>query len=337
MFHLGPDRAGDRAMPTARECEVIRLLSAGLTTRETATELGIAPSTLKAHLAAIRTKLRARNTAHALVLCERLVWTGASARASDRIQLLAGQTELLGDLATALRDCSSFSEAWSQLNARLGKIGVHSVNFAMIAEPQGTVTNGTYLLASSLNHEIRTLYDLAGGAAIDPFIRGLAYSYGIVRAEPAGRLPAMVEMMPAPFQRFRQALCDHRIALTLSANLCDEVTGAPFGLAWNIHRDNHSAFQRSDKAMEKLNRDVARLFWLIIQSKGWLRNRVSLTVRQREALMNAARGYTSVESADRMGISVRALEKLLAQTRAALGAPTTAAAIYRASVFRVLN
>ena len=50
---------------TAREQEILSLLASGLSTREIATELAIAPGTVKAHLTSVYKKIGAKNRVQA--------------------------------------------------------------------------------------------------------------------------------------------------------------------------------------------------------------------------------------------------------------------------------
>ncbi len=68
-----------------------------------------------------------------------------------------------------------------------------------------------------------------------------------------------------------------------------------------------------------------------------LRYLPGLTRRQIEALTLAARGFSVAEIAEHMGVSLRSAEKTLAAARDKLGARTTAAAVYRAMVYRVFD
>lgn len=49
---------------TGRECEVLRCVAHGLSNKESAIELGIAPRTVERHVENVRNKIRARNRAH---------------------------------------------------------------------------------------------------------------------------------------------------------------------------------------------------------------------------------------------------------------------------------
>ena len=54
----------DLPMLTGRECEVLRCVALGLSNKEAAIELGIAPRTVERHVENVRNKIRARNRAH---------------------------------------------------------------------------------------------------------------------------------------------------------------------------------------------------------------------------------------------------------------------------------
>ena len=324
------------ALPSAREREVVRLLMRGLTIREIAIDLDISVATLRTHLQNIRAKLGARTTAQALVISERFGWTSAHPGHVAEIEPLADKDSFLSDLASGLRDCVSFDEAWRVLNAQLATQGVESVNFGLMAEPVGTFTNGAHLIGMSLPGELRDRYERAGGAMNDLFFRATAMGAGAILALPDVPLPECYGLATREFRDFQDGLCDHGTGLTLGVNTRDTATGAPFAIAWNIPRGNVADLRRRQRACLALNRDVGDLFFRIVQNRRLLRDRVALSVRQREALQNAARGFTTAESANRMGISTRALEKLLARARAELGAATTSSAIYRALVFRAL-
>ena len=49
---------------THRECEVLRYVATGLSNKEAAIQLGIAPRTVERHIENLRNKIRARNRAH---------------------------------------------------------------------------------------------------------------------------------------------------------------------------------------------------------------------------------------------------------------------------------
>lgn len=53
---------------TARRHEILQLAAQGYSHRESAADIGLAPQTVRHHLQAIRIKLKARNTAHAVAI-----------------------------------------------------------------------------------------------------------------------------------------------------------------------------------------------------------------------------------------------------------------------------
>ena len=56
---------------SVREIEVLRYIAAGFTAKEVGVKLGIALDTIKTHIAGIRRKLKAKNSAHAVALAFR--------------------------------------------------------------------------------------------------------------------------------------------------------------------------------------------------------------------------------------------------------------------------
>lgn len=56
--------ANDLLSLTNRECEVLNCVAQGLSNKEAARELGIAPRTVERHIENLRNKIRARNKAH---------------------------------------------------------------------------------------------------------------------------------------------------------------------------------------------------------------------------------------------------------------------------------
>lgn len=326
------------ALPlTPREQECLRLLADGLTTRGAAATLGIAYATMRNHLASARDKLGVRSTAAALVLCERR-GAGDWSR-SDAMELHAAieQGEALVSLADALSKCDSFEDAWAALHNHLAGYGVHSVSFAIVAEPPGSFTTGAYMLGMSLPDEVCRLYEAAGGVACDPF--AVLVANGIRRQTVRTRdiAPEHVARLSPALRRFHAVLPDCGICAVTGSVVRDAPTGAPIAMPWNMTDGAESDMLRWPERYYALNGATTELFWRIGQEKRLFRWTIPLTVRQREALQNAARGDRTHESAARMGISPRAVELLLTQARKACRAPTTAAAIYRASVFRSLH
>jgi DNA-binding NarL/FixJ family response regulator len=57
--------------PTARELEVLALVSEGFVNREIGTRLGLSEETVKSHMGRVLTKLHARSRAHAVAIAFR--------------------------------------------------------------------------------------------------------------------------------------------------------------------------------------------------------------------------------------------------------------------------
>lgn len=117
----------------------------------------------------------------------------------------------------------------------------------------------------------------------------------------------------------------------------DPATGANFALPFGFRSGAADDAMRHEDHCRRLQHMMSATFWQAIQERALLREFVPLSARMREALQDSARGLGAAESAARMGISRRAVEKLLSETRQVFAAPTTAAAIYRANVYRVLG
>jgi DNA-binding CsgD family transcriptional regulator len=66
VLHIDP-QSGVPAL-TAREQQVLELVSQGLSAKETAQEIAIAPRTVERHIENVRLKLRARNRTHMVTL-----------------------------------------------------------------------------------------------------------------------------------------------------------------------------------------------------------------------------------------------------------------------------
>lgn len=66
MLHIDP-QSGVPAL-TAREQQVLELVAQGLSAKETAQEIEIAPRTVERHIENVRLKLRARNRTHMVTL-----------------------------------------------------------------------------------------------------------------------------------------------------------------------------------------------------------------------------------------------------------------------------
>lgn len=325
------DGTGTGAIPfTAREAECLRLLADGGTTRTAASRLGISPSTFAKHLAAARAKLGVHTTREALLLRERR----DAPNEADTLAHMVGDASYLADLATDLQACGTFDAAWAVYLRHAARVGAVSVNFGLVAEPPGQVTNGARILGMALPDELLALYAAAGGASKDGMMRKAALDLRPLNLDSEVLSPDLRAAMSRPLRRFSDALLDHGMRYVLGTPMSDPATGAYFATVFMFERQKASDIRRYEARHFRINRGMSATFWASLQERRLLTSFVPLTAREREALLNAARGFPTHESAERMGISQRALEKLLTRARAAFGAPSTPAAIYRAIVYR---
>ncbi len=70
MLHLDP--ASGVPLLTAREHQVLELVALGLSAKEVAQEIDIAPRTVERHIENVRLKIRARNRTHMVTLAMEL-------------------------------------------------------------------------------------------------------------------------------------------------------------------------------------------------------------------------------------------------------------------------
>lgn len=68
MLNQKPNSLPDCPLVTAREREILELVAQGLSTKEIASEVSIAPRTVDRHIENARLKLGARNRTH-MVVC----------------------------------------------------------------------------------------------------------------------------------------------------------------------------------------------------------------------------------------------------------------------------
>ena len=70
LEHSPPPEVGERLdrLPTAREIDVLELISDGLGNREIAERLYLSEKTVKSHIRSILAKLQAKSRAHAVAL-----------------------------------------------------------------------------------------------------------------------------------------------------------------------------------------------------------------------------------------------------------------------------
>lgn len=318
---------------TRRERDCLRLIGNGLTTTSAAAQLGVSCSTLNKHLASVRQKLGVRRTMQALLLVQaqgeafRPEESGCD-NASGRD---ASQSSALCDFANAVASCGRLDSAWAKLCSHIAGYGLSYVNFGVVAEPAGQLTNGSRLLKSTMPRELLEIYrddDSSNSIVVGHIIANrretLLDGQAVLRAQ-----------MPNA-SRALQSLHDTYACQVLCMPDRDRATGAPYAIVFTLGREavprSHCA-QREIIATLKATRDI---FWGAVQTQRLLSDCVNLTRRQRDALTYAARGFTAHETAEHLGISIRAVEKNLGGARQRLGARTTVSALYRAMVYRAL-
>ncbi|WP_157994851.1 autoinducer binding domain-containing protein [Paracoccus tegillarcae] len=331
------DRSRPRDLSRKELCS-LDCVARGMTADEGAVLLGIGRSTFAKHLANARAKLQVSRTVEAVALCTArgLIGAGASVdpigpeRGKDAVRAIE-------DLECDLQSCLSFRQAWTVMTRHTGRLGVASVHFAVLAEPRGQFTNGGRMVSMSLPSELARLYASAGGINADPFAAWVARQGGAMiltldRVPPgfrSGFSPAM--------RRFATAMPDHGYRIAYGTALRDPWTGAGFAMPFGVRSQAGKDMQRHTAHFMGLQRALSQTFWTFLQDRSLLADLVPLSPRTRAALQDAARGLNATESAERMGISRRSVEMLLAKGSDVFAAPTTSAAIYRACVYRALT
>jgi DNA-binding CsgD family transcriptional regulator len=315
-----------------REHECLRFLARGLSAGETAAALGIARSTLDAHLMSARRKLGVRNTSQALLAFARNGADGGRRVGSAYRSLNEGQETLADELSRA----GSFAEAWRALHVYAGRIGITSINFGLIADPAGTLDDESYSFWSSLPDELMQLYYAMGGAPNDPVARHVARAAGPIIADPDYLSGDLVATLTPAMRAMVDGLLDSHLNRQFCIPLRDPATGAAYCLnfAFDVRHRREFEAAIAEHAPE-LARTTA-MFWQEVQRSRLIAGARGLTMRQREALTLLARGFTLSEMAEHMNISLRSVEKLLAGARARLGTKTNAQSVYRAMVYRSL-
>jgi DNA-binding CsgD family transcriptional regulator len=325
-----PPTPPDPLSPRERDC--LRLLQSGLLTPQVAANLGISLSTLNKHLASARQKLGVRRTAQALLVCPR----GDVRDRPDVVDGAADRSPILCDFANALDACRTFGEAWAALLTHTRQFGMSFMNFGVIAEPAGRLTNGAKLLKTTMPDGLMQLYEAVGGISTDPNVRYVTMHRQEAMIDGESVITAQLPYAPKPLRALFETLHDTHLHQTLILPGRDEATGAPFAIVFAFDRKAAADFRRRAREDSEILKATRQMFWHFIQRKRLLTKFVDLSTRQREALTLAARGFTSAEAAEQMGISLRGAEKVLATARDKLGARTTPAAIYRAMVYRAL-
>jgi DNA-binding CsgD family transcriptional regulator len=318
--------------PRERDC--LRLLKTGLENGQVASNLGISVSTLHKHLFSARRKLGVRRTAQALLLYAR---ANTPCRKQERPTDGAhGQTPTLCDFAGALEQCCTFDEAWNALRDHADRLGITTMASGVVAEPPGILTNGARVLKIMWPDHLVEMHQAMGGVKADPTVPYIVTHTESVLMDTECVLRTIRNEAPKPVLAFGEALLDGNFRFQLHQPGRDSVTGAPLMTGFAIEPHTIDDFRQNAHVREQL-RLMSMAFWDYVQGRQLLSPLPGLSHRQVEALKLVARGFTLAEIAEHMGVSVRFAEKTLAAARKRLGARTTAAALYRSMVYRVLG
>jgi DNA-binding CsgD family transcriptional regulator len=319
--------------PRERDC--LRLLESGLENRQVASNLGISVSTLHKHLFSARRKLGVRRTTQAVLLYAQ---TNTAPLQQERPTDGAhGETPALHDFAIALEQCHTFDEAWNALRDHADRLGVSTMACGVVAEPPGMLTNGARAIKRLWPDYITEMYYAMGGERADPTIPYVVTHTNSAVMDTERILRTLGSDAPKPVLAFGEVLLDANFRFQLHQPFRDSVTGAPLMTMFRIDSHAINDFRRNGRRMREAFRLMSAAFWDCVQSRGLLSSVPNLSSRQVEALRLAARGFSLAETAEHMGVSVRLAEKTLAAARKRLGARTTAAALYRAMVYRALD
>jgi DNA-binding CsgD family transcriptional regulator len=236
-----------------------------------------------------------------------------------------------------LDGCVDFDETFAALRSYAARHGVSHITCGLCAEPPGQLTNGARAIAMSFPDYMQQLYRDMGGERVDPTVpytvantRGLLIDNELLIAAIGGDLPKPVISMG-------NALLDNDMRFVFHQPERDDLTEAPLLTAFVLDRRAVGGLRDRRSPLRRLLSAMSRSVWDRVQQGCMLRRIPSLSVRQTEALTLIARGFTVAEVAEQLAVSVRSAEKILAAARERLGARTTAAAIYRAMVYRALS
>ncbi len=325
---------------TPRERDCLRLLGQGLSTADVATDLGIRKSTLESHLAAARRKLGVATTRQAVLvsaLQSRPSPAGGSAVNGEALRRFAEHSALATDVADVLMRSSCFKQGWDALVDAVGALGVQHLSLGLIAEPEGTLSNGGRRIATSF---LPQEFSKEIGDP-DDFSRDPIGKY--VTSHRQGRVLDSVSILDPDDQSVHEnlrAIASAYMDCGLRYVYCqpgrDAATMAAHALFYSLDGTAVRDWARDHAALHDECSAISDLFWTIAQERRWLAPFSELTLAQAAALRCLARGFTSAEAAEQLGVSLRGFEKHLAGARVNLKARTNAQAVYRAMVYRAL-
>jgi DNA-binding CsgD family transcriptional regulator len=204
----------------------------------------------------------------------------------------------------------------------------------VIADPAGLPVSGPVTTRFSVP-EFRDIYLAGGGPAVDPTPAHAAQSTNPIVVDPE-LAPELIRAAPKGGRRIAEYLLDNRINRQVCLPGRDSATGAPFAINLIYEHCSPGQLQRALAAQLPLVQRAKQIFWEFIQDAAFFCDEPGLTNRERQALLLIVRGCTLVETAERLGTSVRMAERLLAGARRKLGARNNAQAVYRAIVYRAL-
>ncbi len=327
---------------TRRERDCLKQLSEDLTYEEAAKQMAISPSTFNRHLLSARSKLGVRTTRQAILIYDRATRISDSMNRHLPIEAFALDTNmddvnLLFDLVGSLADCVTFDQAWQVLRRHTAPLGVEHVNFGLVAEPFGYMTNGARLVGTTLSDDHQKLYKECGGVSVDPLAHYVARNSAPLVLDLEELLRRAKQTMPRNVDTMEVALIDCGCRHFVCIPDRDNATNAPYGIVCFLHPAAARAIGRDWGHLMRTLSVITKTFWFAVQDKQLLRPFVPLSSRQCNVLKLALRGFSTAQMATHLGRSTRTIEQTLTTTRNSLGVHTTTAAIYRATVYRALK
>jgi DNA-binding CsgD family transcriptional regulator len=320
---------------TPRERDCLRHLENGATTGIAAAVLGISRSTFNAHLMSARRKLGVRSTMHALLMLAKVRATHPEAMNSVR-PMPRGLNLRQTELADRLYRCGTFEDAWQALHNYAAPLGVVAVNFGVAADAVGGLDERGCSLWSSLPDELVGLYRAMGSIPADPAAQYVTIAKQPLIVDPEYGLGVTAEM-PAPVVRMATALLDSRLNRMLCVPYRDPATGAAIALVFAFDLRRRREFEATVAALSDELIGTTAIFWDSLQRASLLADVPGLSGREREALILLSQGHSLAEAAERMRVSLRSVEKRLADIRSKLGTRTNVQSLYRAMVYRALG
>lgn len=332
-------RLRQRYALTQREAECASLLRHGVSAGDLASSLGVSPSTIKKHLAALRRKLAAAST-------EKLV--GALQRALTDDNVAAHHSWPPAPVAPILHmplADPSLGRLAARCRGRLHMLSMLEVLREFLAQPfraryifyvfsplsvRGLLRDDVLWEAMAPAH-IRHAYREAGRVLDTPSAQYLfTRPDGFFLVD--GRSSDYDAAAPA-VQRFYDACLQDGVRYGITFGF---PSGAGFvGVSVSLHED-----ARDPEGLLNLHGELLRAAAMVVHNSAWtygaLAARYGLTVRERDALSLIAEGRSATGAAKELGISERTLSIALAGARRKLGARTNAEAVGKGAAANLL-